>query len=157
MKKAKRTKRSKLAEQINVSAEHPNGKTARNGRKSSGKSLTSKAAKRLDCDRLATICRARFWARHHAHIENARGWPGAGRNVHRDLSTIHRRHSMPVPVMPTVTVDRWTNCWKVQRRGRNPSDCWKVMNCCRCCQSSVDQRRCRQSPRRACGCRPRSR
>jgi len=33
---------SKLAEQINVSAEHPNGKTARNGRKSSAKSLTSK-------------------------------------------------------------------------------------------------------------------
>jgi ferritin-like metal-binding protein YciE len=33
---------SKLAEQINVAAEQPNGRTARNGRKSSEKSLTSK-------------------------------------------------------------------------------------------------------------------
>ena len=34
---------TKLAEQINVSAEQPNGKTAKNGRKAANKSLTTKA------------------------------------------------------------------------------------------------------------------
>jgi hypothetical protein len=33
---------TKLSEQINVSAEQPNGRTARNGKKPANKSLTSK-------------------------------------------------------------------------------------------------------------------